>query len=101
MTGGCANATTGSATGCPWPSCTLAAASTWTGPTPAEKAGGRPLPASAASWPTCRCAGTDSGSWSSGMSPPGGAWTTSSAAPLEDLVEQDFAWQEGWEYEGS
>ena len=31
MTGGCANATTGSATGCPWPSCTPAVASIWTG----------------------------------------------------------------------
>ena len=28
----------------------------------------------------CHCAGTASGSWSSVMSPPGGAWTTSSAA---------------------
>ena len=37
------------------PSSTLAAAITWTGPTPAGKAGGRPLPASAAFWPTCRC----------------------------------------------
>jgi hypothetical protein len=37
-------------------------------------------PASAASSAICHCAGTASGSWSSVMSPPGGAWTTSSAA---------------------
>src|SRR6266536_2658571 len=29
---------------------------------------------------TCRCAGTASGSWSSVMSPPGGAWITTSTA---------------------
>ena len=39
-------------------------------PTRAGKAGGWPLRASAGSWPTCHCAGTGSGSWSSVMSPP-------------------------------
>jgi len=45
MTGGCANVITDSATACPSRSCTRAAESTWTGPTLAEKAGGRPFPA--------------------------------------------------------
>ena len=44
------------------------------------KAGGRPSRASAGSSATCHCAGTGSGSSSSVMSPPDGAWTTSSAA---------------------
>ncbi len=46
---------------------------------PAAKAGARPSRASGASSMTCRCAGTGSGCWSSGTSPPDGRWTTSSA----------------------
>src|SRR6516164_7129293 len=81
MTGGCASVTTGSAMGCPRPSCTPVGGSTWTGPIRAGRAGGRPWRASAASSVTCRCAGTGSASSSSATSPPGGAWTTSSTVP--------------------
>jgi 2,3-bisphosphoglycerate-dependent phosphoglycerate mutase len=49
-------------------------------PYPAAKAGGRPSPVAAGSWPTCHCGGTGSGSSSSVTSPPDGAWTTSSTA---------------------
>lgn len=51
---------------------------------------------------TCRCAGTGSGSSSSVASRwdldhfIGGVFI--GGLPLEDLTQQDFAWQEGWEY---
>jgi hypothetical protein len=45
MTGGCANATTGSATGCQRPDCVRAGASTWTSPIRVGKAGGGRIPA--------------------------------------------------------
>jgi hypothetical protein len=35
----------------------------------------------------------------SGMSSPGGAWTTSSTVCCSKIfLEQGFSWQEGWEY---
>jgi hypothetical protein len=76
-----------------------ARASTWTCHIRAGKAGGKPLRASACSCATCRCAGTGSGSSSSAMSPPGGGLDHFiGGVPLEALVAEDFAWQEGWEY---
>jgi 2,3-bisphosphoglycerate-dependent phosphoglycerate mutase len=54
--------------------------STWTGPTLAGKAGGRPLPALAGFLTICHCAGRGSGYWSSVTSPPGGGWIISLAA---------------------
>ena len=33
-----------------------------------------------------------------GQPPPGGAWSTTSAAPGSKLADGDFAWQAGWEY---
>ena len=43
---------------------------------------------------------TSSGSWSSGTSPPGGHGPLQiGGVGLEELADQDFAWQEGWEYQ--
>ncbi len=92
MTGGCANVTTGNATGCPWPNCTLAGASIWTGPTRAGKAGGRPLPASAASSPTDLALRWD-GQRILVIGHVATRWGLDhfiGGVPLEDLAEQDF-----------
>jgi hypothetical protein len=98
MTGGCANAITGSATGCPWPSCTLAVASTWTSHIRVAKARqavarvGRFLGDLPLRWNGQRILllGHVATRW--------GLDHFIGGILLEDLVEQDFAWQEGWEY---
>jgi 2,3-bisphosphoglycerate-dependent phosphoglycerate mutase len=85
--------------GCPWPSCTPAVASTWTTPTLGGESWrqavgrvGRFLTDLTRHWNGQRilAIGHVATRW--------GLDHFISGVPLEDLAEQDFAWQEGWEY---
>jgi 2,3-bisphosphoglycerate-dependent phosphoglycerate mutase len=99
MTGGCANVTTGSATGCQWPSCRLAGAEHLDQPYPGGESWrqavarvGRFLGDLPLRWDGRRILviGHVATRW--------GLDHLIGGVPLEDLIEQDFAWQEGWEY---
>ena len=98
MTGGCANVTTGSATGCSWPRCT-----------PRREHLDRPYPGGE-SWRQAvarvgRFLGDLPLRWNEQRILVIGHAATRwglehfiGGVPLEDLAEQDVAWQEGWEY---
>ena len=95
-----ANATTGSATGCLPPNCTQAVARTWTSPILGGESWqqaitrvGRFLRDLPLRWEGQRILiiGHVATRW--------GLDHYLNGVPLEDLIEQDFAWQEGWEYQ--
>ena len=89
----------GKRNGIQWPSCTPTGVTTWTGPIRAAKAGARPSRASGLflddlplRWDGQRVLviGHVATRWALDHFLGG--------VPLEDLIAEDFAWQEGWEY---
>jgi 2,3-bisphosphoglycerate-dependent phosphoglycerate mutase len=72
----------------------------WTCLIPAERAGGRPQPGSQDFVADLPCDGAGRESWSSGTSPPAGAWTTASTGRHWKPSPQNLSSgrKAGWEY---
>ena len=69
-------------------------------PYPGGEAGDRPLPALAGSFMICHCDGRGEQVLVIGhVATRRGLYHFIDGTRLEDLIEQDFGWQEGWEYQ--